>query len=67
MKDRAFCERLAELRKLKNLTHAELAERCELNTAGICYYESGEWSPGLATIRALCKGLECTASELLGA
>lgn len=30
------------------------------------YYENGERAPGIATIKLLCEGLGCTASELMG-
>ena len=66
MKDRDFCNRLIELRKRKGLTQAQVAERGELDSTVICHYESGDRAPGLAAIKSLCKGLGCSASELLG-
>ncbi len=66
MKDRDFCQRLADLRKRKNLTQSQVAERGDLDSTVICHYESGDRAPGLAAIKALCRGLDCTASELIG-
>ena len=66
MKDRDFCTRLTELRKRKGLTQAQVAERGDMDSTVICHYESGDRAPGLAAIKSLCKGLDCTATELIG-
>lgn len=66
MKDRDFCNRLVEIRKRKGLTQAQVAERGDLDSTVICHYESGDRAPGLAAIKSLCKGLGCSASELIG-
>jgi len=66
MKDRDFCKRLVEIRTAKGMTQAQLENKAGLPTTLISHYEKGERAPGLANIKAICKGLECTASELLG-
>lgn len=66
MKDRDFCKRLIKLREEKGLTQAQLEVRAGLPATLISHYEKGERAPGLTNIKALCKGLSCTASELLG-
>lgn len=66
MKDRDFCERLIRLREAKGMTQAQLEKRAGFSATLISHYEKGERAPGLQNIKALCKGLGCTASELLG-
>jgi DNA-binding Xre family transcriptional regulator len=66
MRDRDFCKRLVEIRTAKGLTQAQLENRAGLPATLISHYEKGERAPGLENIKALCRGLECTASDLLG-
>lgn len=66
MKDRDFCKRLVDIRTQKGLTQAQLESRSELSATIISHYENGTRAPGLESIKALCRGLECTATELLG-
>lgn len=66
MKNMQFCQKLIEIRKAKGLTQAQLESRAGLPATLISHYEKGERAPGLENIVALCKGLDCTASELLG-
>lgn len=66
MKDKEFCSRLVELRERKGLTQSQLGERAELDSTVVCHYEKGDRQPGLQAIKALCTGLDCTATELLG-
>ncbi len=66
MKDRDFCKRLWQIRAQKQMTQVELERRSGLPAGLITHYESGTRSPGLQNIKALCAGLGCTATELLG-
>lgn len=66
IKDRDFCNRLAAIRARKGFTQAQLEIQGELPTMVVSQYETGARQPGLEAIKKLCKGLGCTASELLG-
>lgn len=63
--DRDFCKRLKHLRESKGMTQAQLEKVAELPAMLISHYETGTRKPGLDNIKALCRGLKCTASELL--
>jgi transcriptional regulator with XRE-family HTH domain len=65
MKDREFCKKLKQLRERAGLTQAQLGNKAELPAAVICFYEIGERAPGLANLKAIIKGLGCSADELL--
>lgn len=67
MKDNEFCRRLRLLRERVALTQAELERRAELPSLLVSQYETGSRTPGLANIKALIRGLNCSADELLGA
>lgn len=62
----AFDRRLAHARKAKGLTISQLADRTNISQNVLGYYENGERAPGITTIKLLCEGLGCTASELMG-
>lgn len=66
MRDRDFCKRLAELRVKRGLSQGQLGARADMPLNLIWYYEKGDRQPGLQSIKALCRALECTATELLG-
>lgn len=66
MKDTDFCRRLKKLRTAKGLTQLELEISAELPVTVIAQYESGARLPGLRNIKALCKGLQCKSTDLLG-
>lgn len=66
MKDAEFCRRLRLLRERAALTQSELEKRADLPTMLVSQYETGSGAPGLANIKALVRGLNCTADELLG-
>lgn len=66
MKDRDFCKRLVDIRIKRGLTQSQLERAAELPAMVVSHYETGTRAPGLANIKALCKGLNCTASELIG-
>lgn len=63
---RAFGERLLELRKRARLSQAKLADRCGAGVVGqrIGELERGEGNPTLDTIGRLADGLGCEAAEL---
>lgn len=67
MKDYEFCKRLRQLRERAGMTQAELERRSELPAMLISQYETGARAPRLANIKALIRGLGCSADELLGA
>ena len=67
MKDAEFCRRLRLLRERGGLTQAELEKRAGLPALLVSQYETGSRAPGLANIKALIRGLNCTADELLEA
>jgi transcriptional regulator with XRE-family HTH domain len=66
MKDSDFCKRLVALRESRMLTVAQIGERTGLEPIIIFHYEKGDRQPGLQAIKALCRALCCTASELIG-
>lgn len=66
MKDRDFCYRLKSMREERGLTQAQLEKLSGMPAMVLSHYESGTRKPGLDSIKSLCKGLKCTATELLG-
>ena len=66
MKDRDFCKNLIEIRTSRGMTQTQLERNADLPATLISHYENGERQPGLENIKALCRGLGCTATELLG-
>lgn len=50
-------------RKLRGLTQEELAEKTDLSTRSIAYYEAGR-NPSLLVAKRLCKVLEVTLYQL---
>jgi transcriptional regulator with XRE-family HTH domain len=63
---KTFGERLREIRKSKNLTQKELAEKTGIEKTFISHYERCDNEPSLRTLNWLCQALEVKASELLG-
>lgn len=53
-------------REAKGMTQLELANRCGVTDAMVCYYERGFRMPSLPTAAALADALGCTVDELLG-
>lgn len=66
MNDQEFHVRLLKLRKARGLSQTKLCELSGVDQRMISHYERGEKLPRLPSIKALCTGLGCTASELLG-
>lgn len=56
---------IAELRKEKQLTQEQLAEKLGVNNRTISRWENGKSMPDLSLFKTLCKTLEITINELL--
>lgn len=63
---KSFPERLRKIRKSKNLTQGQLAEKSGIGKCLICLYEKGKTTPSILSIEWLCGALGVSASELLG-
>ncbi|MEX2347723.1 MAG: helix-turn-helix transcriptional regulator [Balneolaceae bacterium] len=61
-----FGEVLYEMRMAKNLTQAELAEKCEMDETYISDLERGNYMPSLYTVLKLSKGLGLSLVEFAG-
>ena len=61
--DIQFGARIAELRKQRNISQEELAERCGVHRTYIGSVERGEKSPTLNTIDKFAKGLDVEIVE----
>lgn len=61
-----FSENLASLRKSKNLSQEEIADRLGVSRQAISKWENGQALPETANIMKLCEILEITPNELLG-
>jgi len=64
--DQKFAKKVAELRKEKGLTQAELAEKLSLSPQAISKWENGESLPDITTLPLLADILGVTIDELLG-
>ena len=60
-----FARRLIELRKARQLTQAELAEKLGMSTSGIAYYEATAKNPRLATIEKIAEFFGVSPDYLL--
>ncbi|MGL4607376.1 MAG: helix-turn-helix domain-containing protein [Eubacteriaceae bacterium] len=61
-----FKDRLKKLRKDKELTQQELAEKLNLQSAAISKYETGQTEPGLGTLISLSELFEVSVDYLVG-
>ena len=61
----AFAKRIKDLRAMRGLTQAVLAERAGLSLAYIGRLETGHYDPQLSTLRKLAKALKVTLAELV--
>ena len=69
MKDRTiegFGRRLADIRKSRSMTQAQLGELVEVSNRVIAYYETESDQPPGALLADLAKALKVSADELLG-
>ncbi len=60
-----FCEKILELRKQKNLTQAELAEKLYVSRTAISKWESGRGCPSIESLRAISQFFGVSLDELL--
>ena len=58
---------IAELRKEKNMTQQELADKLNITDRAISHWENGRSMPDAGVILELCKVLNINANELLSA
>lgn len=56
---------LANIRKEKNMTQTDLAEKCSLKLAAYNHYETGRREPNLETLKKLASALDVTVDDLL--
>lgn len=56
---------IAQQRKAKNLTQAQLAEKLGVSNKTISKWENGKYMPDYSIIQILCKELDVTISELI--
>ena len=56
--------RIRELRKAKNLTQEDLAEKVGIGTPNISYFETGKFSPAVETLQKIAEALEVEIYEL---
>jgi len=62
----SFANRMIELRREKELTQDELAEKIGSSQKTISSWEKGRTTPRLKELLLLCKALECTPQSLTG-
>lgn len=60
-----FGDRLAQLRKEKNLTQARLAEIADIAREQVSRYERNKQDPDFSTVVRLAKALEVSVNSLL--
>lgn len=63
---KVFCERIKELRKIKNLTQKQLAEILKTNNSSICDWECGRSQPDLKMLVCIAEFFEISVDYLLG-
>lgn len=63
---KVFCERIKELRKIKNLTQKQLAEILKTNNSSICDWECGRSQPDLEMLVCIAEFFEISVDYLLG-
>ena len=61
-----FSDRLKAIRKNKNLTQAELAQRLNIVTGTVSSYEQGLKYPSVEVLVKICDVLEISSDYLLG-
>ena len=60
---KAFGKRFAEIRRSKNYTQEQLAEKANITALSIGYIEQGRRWPRLSTLQKLAKCLDVPVSE----
>lgn len=61
---KAFGKRLADIRKGKNITQSELAERVNMSVVAIAYIETGKRWVRLSTLNKIARALKVDIAEL---
>src|ERR1700719_3389948 len=62
---RQFAQRLREVRLLRGMTQADLAEKAEVAVTYVSGLESGDTAPGIDLVDRLAQALGTTAADLL--
>ena len=62
----AIGKRIKALRRNKNMTQAEFAEKCEISLSFLGHIERGTRKLSVDTLYRITKTLPCSADELLG-
>ncbi len=62
---KAFGKRIAEVRKSKNVTQSDLAERVNMSVVTIAYIETGKRWVRLSTLDKIAKALKVDIADLL--
>ena len=60
-----FSEKLTQLRKSKNMTQEELAEKLFVSRAAVSKWESGRGLPNIDSLKAIASKFDVTVDELL--
>jgi transcriptional regulator with XRE-family HTH domain len=58
-------ERLADLRKRRRLSYADMARVCGVSPSALYYWETGKRSPRLESVRKVARALGVRADTLL--
>lgn len=61
-----FPQRLREIRELRGLSQAQLAEKTRLQPAAVSHFETGARLPSFDNLRRLAAALEVSTDYLLG-
>lgn len=61
-----FCERLNELKSIKNVLQKDIAKDIHLSLRAYQYYERGEREPNLSTLIALADYFDVSLDYLVG-
>ena len=57
-------KKIRELRKAKKYTQEQLAEKVDIGTPNISYFETGKYSPSIETLEKIAKALDVEIYEL---
>ena len=56
---------LKAIRKSKNLTQKELADKLGISDKSICFYEGGKRVPNAVMLKKIAQALDCSVDDLL--
>ena len=65
MSNKTFGEMISSLRKEKNMTQAQLAEKLGVSNKAVSKWETGKCMTDYSVVEALCGELEITVAELM--